>query len=358
MRKINFIILLSFLFFSCSSIKKNQFLQEPIINEDFSDFTFSVQNYLEKTGFQGSVLVAKKDKIIFAKGYGFSDTKNKNLPKNSIHSIYETGSITKQFTACSIILLEQKNKLSVDDKLSKYFPDYKYGDEITIKMLLNMTSGLTDHINSTEDFFPISIYRQIEKKQIENQPLDENIVLTYFYESPLLTTPNSTYFYCNTNYYLLAKIIEIVSGEKYEDFIAKNIFQKCGMNNSNFDFQKTTTKSYDYKGRYFSIPKSLSFGCGDLNSTVIDLFKWNYHFVNKKIVNKKQFKKMITTDSYGFGIYVKDGVYFHSGTTNVFNSYMSYDSNQKITIIVLSNTPISKINATFISMNINKMLKE
>lgn len=326
---------------ACASKEVNQFKKEA-------------DEYLISSKFQGTVLIGKGKKILFAQGYGLEDKKQKASAQNSLSTVFEAGSITKQMTAAAIMQLEQKHKLSTKDKLSKYFPDYKYGNEITLEMLLNMRSGLTDYINSPDEFFPKNIYRHIENHQLGNKPLEKDIVLTYFYDAPLLTKPDSTYFYCNTNYYLLAKIIEIVTGKTYEAYIKKNIFFPCGMKNSNLNFQQTDTKGYDYRGRYYSIPASLSLGCGDLNSSVIDLFKWNVNLTNGKIVKKSSFKKMIDSESYGFGLYCRDDTIFHSGTTNVFNSYNFYDTKEKLSVIVLVNRPINQTNATFVAGNILK----
>ena len=191
--------------------------------------------------------------------------------------------------------LVQKKKLSLEDNLSKFFPEYEHGKDITVRMLLNMRSGLTDHINAADDFFPASVYRHIEKNQIKNKPLDQDIVLTYFYDAPLVAAPDSTYFYCNTNYYLLAKIIEQVSGMPYQKYIQEKSLTPCGMTNTNLEFQKTDTKGYDHKNRYYSIPSSLSLGCGDINSSAVDLFKWNVQFAGGKVVSKQSFRKMIDT---------------------------------------------------------------
>lgn len=352
---LNVAVVFLFLFSSCSAVKNQTWTDEVIIDEKYEVFAEQVDSYLVKQNFQGAVLIGKGKSILFAKGYGSCDIKDKQSDFINPNTTFEAGSITKQITAAAIMQLEQKKKLSLDDKLSKFFPEYKHGDEITIRMLLNMRSGLTDHINSGDDFFPKNIYRHIEKNQLECKPLDDDIVLTYFYDAPLLTSPDSTYFYCNTNYYLLAKIIEMVSGKKYDEYIHKNILKPCGMNNSNFDFQKTDTKGYDYRNRYYSIPASLAFGCGDLNSSVVDLFKWNTNFTSGKVVKKKAFNRMIDSESYGFGVYRRENTFFHSGTTNVFNSYNLYDLNDKLSVIVLVNRPINQTNATFIAGNILKI---
>ncbi len=350
-------ILLVIFLTSCNSIKNKKWSDEFIVDEKYSDEADQVDLYLNTNKFQGAILIGIADKIVFAKGYGPCDKNADQLLPISINTTFEIGSITKQMTAAAIMQLVQKRKIKLDDKLSKYFPDYVYGDQITIEMLLNMRSGLGDHINAADDFFPRDVYRRIEKNQFACKPLVENIVLDYFYQAPLIAEPDSTYFYSNTNYYLLAKILEKVTGKSYYKYIEENIFKPCGMSFSNISFQDTQTKGYDYRNRYYSIPSELSFGCGDVNSCVIDLFKWNNQFFNGKVVSKKSLKKMLDTESYGFGIYRRDDSIFHAGTTNVFNSYDTYFLDDKLSVIVLTNCPISQSNATFIAGKIVKIYK-
>ncbi len=345
---------------SCSSIKKRSWNEAEIVNAKYKGFAGAADAYLTDAGFQGAVLVGRGDKIVFAKGYGVCDEKavaSEQVPIG-INTTFEAGSITKQMTAAAVMQLVQAGKLAISDKVSKYFPDFEAGDRITIEMLLNMRSGLTDHINSADDFFPKNIYRRIEVKQMACEPVEEDIVLEYLNEAPLLAEPDSTYFYCNTNYFLLARIIEQVSGMSYSDYIQKNIFKRCGMSRSNLEFQKTDTRGYDYKGRYYSIPASLAVGCGDVNSCVTDLFKWNVFFTGSKVVKKKTFKKMVDSESYGYGVYCHEDSIFHAGVTNVFNSYDGYYFNEKLSIIVLSNCPVAKINTTVIARNIYKLWNE
>ena len=349
-----------FIFSSCSSIKKRTWTDEVIINKKYRDFAERADSYLQEAGFQGAVLIGRGEKIVFAKGYGLCDEKAAapdQLPIG-INTTFEAGSISKQMTAAAVMQLGQAGKLSVDDKLSKFFPDFEAGDKITVEMLLNMRSGLTDHINSADDFFPKNIYRRIELKQMACEPVEENLVLEYLNEAPLLAEPDSTYFYCNTNYFLLARIIEMTSGLSYNEYIQKNIFDRCGMTHTNLEFQKTDTRGYDYKGRYYSIPASLAVGCGDVNSSATDLFKWNVFFTGGKVVKKKTFQKMIDSESYGYGVYCHEGSIFHTGVTNVFNSYDGYYFDDKLSIIVLSNCPAAKVNTTTVARNLQKMWTE
>ena len=349
-----------FIFSSCSSFKKRIWKDEVIIDKKYKEFAEQADAYLQEAGFKGAVLIGRGEKIVFAKGYGLCDEKAAAPDQCpiGINTTFEAGSISKQMTAAAVMQLAQAGKLSVDDKLSKFFPDFEAGDKITVEMLLNMRSGLTDHINSADDFFPKNIYRRIELKQMACEPVEENLVLEYLNEAPLLAEPDSTYFYCNTNYFLLSRIIEMTSGLSYSEYIQKNIFDRCGMTHTNLEFQKTDTRGYDYKGRYYSIPASLAVGCGDVNSSATDLFKWNVFFTGGKVVKKKTFQKMIDSESYGYGVYCHEGSIFHTGVTNVFNSYDGYYFDDKLSIIVLSNCPAAKVNTTTVARNLQKMWAE
>ena len=345
------------IFSSCSSVKKRTWTDEVIIDKKYQDFAERADAYLKEANFQGAVLVGRGDKIIFAKGYGLCDSKAAapDQVPIGINTTFEAGSISKQMTAAAVMQLVQAGKLATSDKLSKFFPDFEAGDKITIEMLLNMRSGLTDHINSADDFFPKNIYRRIEVKQMACEPVEENLVLEYLNDAPLLAEPDSTYFYCNTNYFLLARIIEQVSGMSFAQYMQKNIFDRCGMRRTNLEFQKTDTRGYDYKDRYYSIPASLALGCGDVNSSATDLFKWNVLFTSGKVVKKKTFNKMIDSESYGYGLYCHEGSIFHTGVTNVFNSYDGFYFDGKVSIIVLSNCPAAKVNTTMVARNLQKM---
>ena len=345
------------IFSSCSSVKKRTWNDEVIIDKKYQDFAERADAYLKEANFQGAVLVGRGDKIIFAKGYGLCDSKAAapDQVPIGINTTFEAGSISKQMTAAAVMQLVQAGKLATSDKLSKFFPDFEAGDKITIEMLLNMRSGLTVHINSADDFFPKNIYRRIEVKQMACEPVEENLVLEYLNDAPLLAEPDSTYFYCNTNYFLLARIIEQVSGMSFAQYMQKNIFDRCGMRRTNLEFQKTDTRGYDYKDRYYSIPASLALGCGDVNSSATDLFKWNVLFTSGKVVKKKTFKKMIDSESYGYGVYCHEGSIFHTGVTNVFNSYDGFYFDDKLSIIVLSNCPAAKVNTTTVARNLQKM---
>ncbi len=347
---------LLFLQISCKS--KDVFDCEQIMSSGYQNQIELIENYLSKNNFEGSVLVAKNKDIILAKGYGLCDRKNPDSGEIQINTTFEIGSITKQMTAAAIMQLAEKKKLSVNDKISRWFPDFQYGDEITVEMLLDMHSGLTDCLNAPYEFFPTKVAASIENATVRNEPVENEIILKYLNAAPLFIKPGSEYFYCNTNYYLLAKIIEQVSGLSFEDYMKKNIFIPCNMTNTNIEFQKTDTRGYDWKNRYYSIPAGFSTGYGDVNSSVVDLYKWTDSLIRGKVVKKKSFQKMIDTESYGYGFYVQNGEIFHGGATNVFNSFSTYHPDTKTTIIILINRPQNEKYAATFARGIYKLLQD
>ena len=126
------------LFTACSS--KDPFDCEEIRNPSYAEEIEKIEAYLEQKNFQGAVLIARKKDVMFAKGYGPCDKKNPDAGQIKINTTFEIGSITKQMTAAAIMQLVEKKKLSVKDKISRWFPDYQYADDITVEMLLDMHS--------------------------------------------------------------------------------------------------------------------------------------------------------------------------------------------------------------------------
>lgn len=347
-------IFTSLVFFSCKS--KDQFDCEQIVSPDYPGDVESIQSYLDENNFEGAVLVSRKKEVIFAKGFGACDRKNPDAGEIQINTVFEIGSITKQMTAAAIMQLVEKKKLSLTDKISHWFPDYQYGNDITVEMLLNMHSGLTDCLNAPYEFFPTKVAAKIENATVRNESVEPEIILKYLNDAPLFIDPGTEYFYCNTNYYLLAKILEQETGMTFREYMEKNIFAPCDMRNTNIEFQKTDTRGYDWKNRYYSIPDGYATGYGDVNSSVVDLYKWTQAFVNGKVVKKKTFKKMIDTESYGYGVNVQNGEIFHGGATNVFNSFVTYHPETKVTVIVLINRPQNEKYAAAFARGIYKAM--
>jgi CubicO group peptidase (beta-lactamase class C family) len=182
-------------------------------------FETYMQGQVKLYGFSGNVLLAKNGKIIYRKSFGYADeTAGKKLDDNSV---FDCGSITKQFTAMAILILKDKGKISFEDTLGKFFPELPY-PAITVHQLLTHTSGMPDGFGLIDKYFDHS-------KIAYN---DDLIRLLAREKPPLLFKPGENLMYSGTGYNLLASIIEKVSRQSYNEFIKEQIFKPLGMNQS------------------------------------------------------------------------------------------------------------------------------
>jgi len=289
--------------------------------------------------FNGSVLVAQKGTILLQKGYGYKNSDKKET--NDGNTIFQIGSITKQFTSALILHLQEKKKLSIHDKLSKYFPALPFADSVTIENLMSHTSGIYNYTND-ENFM----------KNDAVKPTSQQKIFALFKDKPLAFEPGSKFSYSNSNYMLLGYIIEKITGKPYEKQMHEIIFTPLQMNHSGFNF--TSLKSPDKATGYFSltatsntpstiVDSSVSFAAGAVYTTVGDLYKWDRSLYTEKIISKASLKDAYTPrkEKYGFGwvidsVYDKP-VYKHGGgifgfTTNIFR-----EPEEDICIILLDN---------------------
>ena len=298
--------------------------------------------YAKQKIFNGSVLVAKNGNIILEKGYGVQNIKD-NLP-NTARTIYQIGSITKQFTSAVILQLVSKNKMGLQDKLSKYFPDYPMGDSITIEHLLTHTSGIYNYTNDGEFM-----------KTRSEQPIPRDNLLWLFENKPLNFSPGTKYDYSNSGYILLGMIIEKVTGKSYFQVVRQNIFESLGMNHTGFDFTdlKSSDKAIGYSNDCAQavgiVDSSVSFAAGAIYTTVGDLYKWDRALYTDRIVPKSLLQKAFAPykSSYGYGWqigndYNKKAVQ-HGGGITGFVSYILRVPEDQICIIAISNVPTAAL---------------
>lgn len=302
-----------------------------------------VNVFKDKNGPGGEFLVSKGGKIIYQKSFGKA---NLELDVNlTSENIFQIGSITKQFTAISILILEEKGKLSVNDPVSKYIPDYPLGDKITIHNLLTHTSGI-------KDFTKMKSLRDISQKEITPK-----MMVDFFKNEPVDFAPGEKFDYNNSGYVLLGYIIELVSGEEYEEFIQKNIFDKAGMTKSYYasDRKVISKRAYGYQKKEYGfvnktqISFSVPFSSGSLMSTVGDMLKWQNALNQNLVLNPKTLKKAFTkyklnngqefTYGYGWHLIDADGtpIRRHGGSVFGFKSMGVYIPSDDIYVIGLSN---------------------
>jgi len=255
-----------------------------------------VKPYVESNNFSGSLLIAKAGKIVLSRGYGMANYEL-SVP-NSSRTRFHLASLSKTFTAAAILILQERGQLRVEDPLTKFVPDYPNGDQITVHHLLTHTSGIPNVNN-------LPGYDEKSKSQVS---LSE--IIGMFKEKPLEFIPGARYRYSNSNYNLLAFIIEKVSGKSYGKFLEENIFRPLDMSDTGNDagagdLIPNRASGYvpvgmrDVENAPY-LNWSIKTGNGSLYSTVEDLYKWDRALYTEKLLKKKTSDKMFT-DYGGFG---------------------------------------------------------
>ena len=289
--------------------------------------------------FNGSILVSKHGKIVFERAYGYKDIQNK-IP-NTPNTIFQVGSMTKQFTATVILKLAEQQKLSLNDKISKYFPNLKRGDDITIKNLLTHTSGLAEIFRDT-----------LFLKENKQKPISKAKLLSFFIDKPLYFEPGTQYAYCNSGYILLGLIIENVCGKSYEQMVRQYILSPLKMVHSGFDFVSLKSKQKALGYTRFSKAENISsmpwdstftYSAGSLYSTANDLYLWHQGLLNNKIISKESLAQAYTAylEGYGLGCWIdtlyQKRVISHGGNIEGFTSYFGRISEDDVCVILLNN---------------------
>ncbi len=292
--------------------------------------------------FNGNVLIVQNEKILLQKTYGYKNFAAHVL--NDPNTIFQIGSVTKQFTATVILKLQEEGKLSVNDKLSAYFPQFKYANEITIENLLTHTSGMYDYVADIDD----------EDSAITCHPVDKQLLLDIVFKHDLYFKPGAEFRYCNSGYYLLGMIIEKVTAKSYEQNVHDIILTPLQMDHSLFDFKhsadtniatgyQTLNNSEQIEASAWRWDSTVSYAAGAIWSTTGDMYKWVQAIADKKILSADSWKAMFTprVDKYGYGVYV-DSLFgkqtiSHGGGIPGFIAYLCYYPGEDVAIILLNN---------------------
>ncbi|HRO44476.1 serine hydrolase [Agriterribacter sp.] len=305
-----------------------------------------MEAYFNINKLNGSVLVTQNGKILLNRGYGLRSISD-SLP-NDTNTVFQVGSLTKQFTATVILKLEEMKKLNVTDKLSRYFPDYPNGDSITIENLLNHTSGI---FNYTDD--------KVFMQTAAMKPVTQEIMLASFKNKLLKFTPGSNWEYSNSNYILLGYIIEKITKKPYEKVVQEMIFNPLKMTSSGFNFSelKSDNKAkgymiYSKEGGKESLEfdPTVSYAAGAMYTTTSDLSKWQKGISLYKIISRASFDRATTPNknNYGYGNYTLniDGkkLIAHGGLTFGYSSYLGRIDQDDISIVILNNIVNTSIN--------------
>ncbi len=378
-----FIVVLSvFLFNANSSTSKNVIVERaisikvssneesPILIERYpekatKDVRHKLDSLLKRINkrhdFHGAILVAKKGKIVYNNHVGFADFKKK-IPLNE-ESVFQLASVSKQFTAAAIMLLHERNQIQLTDTVNTFFPDFPY-EHVTIKNLLNHTAGLPN-------YFWVAEHKWKQKKAPTNSEmmklLESSNVLRYF-------KSGRNFDYSNTGYFVLASIVEKVSGTRFSSFLKSNIFDPLQMKHSYvFSFENDSIKENQldgyrlYRGwRHLKINNTVNDAIvGDKNvyTTIEDLFKWTLGLNNGKLLSEESLDLMYSKGEtvygrkvpYGFGFRIdtkEQKIIYHHGKWNGFSTGLTKYLEDDLVVIVLEHTSYNAMST------LNKKIKK
>jgi CubicO group peptidase (beta-lactamase class C family) len=344
------------LFIICLSSVLSSYAKES--NDPKSKLERMMEYYAENDKFNGTVLVARKGEILLLKGYGYRDVAKRI--RNDEHTIFQIGSNTKQFTAEAILQLDSKGKVGIDDKVSKYMPDFPNGDKITLKNLLTHTSGLYNY-TSDNAFITSHAGKHVTREE----------VLDVFKNKPLAFVPGSRFEYSSSNYFLLGCLVEKIAGRKYEKQVREYILKVCEMTHSGFDFAhlRNEHKAIGYASimndTYKEAPvtdSTMSFAAGALYSTVDDLYKWHKALRSYRLLPKdwQEIAFIPFKNNYGLGWAIETmfGKKFelHDGAIDGFTSFEVRQEQDDVFVVLLQNNAGSGADNSAISKNIIKVL--
>jgi CubicO group peptidase (beta-lactamase class C family) len=288
--------------------------------------------------FMGTVLVARGSDVLLSKGYGSANLEWA-IP-NAPSVKFRLGSITKQFTAVCILLLEERGKLNINDPVKKYLPDAPAAwDKITIFHLLTHTSGIPS-------FTGFPDYQATQAAATTPEQL-----VARFRDKPLEFQPGGKWNYSNSGYALLGYLLEKISGQSYADFLEQNIFKPLAMNDSGYD-SNSAIILHRASGYVLGphgplnagfVHMSIPFSAGALYSTTEDLLRWAQGLFGGKVLSPASLQKMITPfkNDYALGIasQTESGrqKISHGGGIDGFNTFLAYYPADKLTVVVLGN---------------------
>jgi CubicO group peptidase (beta-lactamase class C family) len=302
-----------------------------------------VRAILDRTKTPSAVIaIVQDDRVIYRKAYGLRD-RERRLSAD-VSTLYEIGSITKQFTAAAILQLQEEAKLDIDDKLSKYLPDAPHAGELTLRQLLSHTSGLPEYFDGPDI------------DQEATKPVTFAQLMARIADKPLTFAPGSRMAYNNTGYILLGRVIEVVSHQTYRDYVRTHLLDRAGMKRTYTvaNEPQLTNMAVGYRVKEGAlqpaptIHDSFGWSAGNLVSTVDDLANWSRALAAGKIVSEKSYREMTTPavisqgpSDYGLGLFV-DSIrdqprIGHTGGSFGFTTADEFFPKQNVRIIAFTN---------------------
>lgn len=343
MKSISISVLIAFV---ASLFSNSLNAQQSLGNDTLQLLNSFFKNWNDSTP-GGSLTIVRDGDAIFKKSFGKADLEHTTAINDQ--TVFEAGSVSKQFTAAATLLLANQGKLSLNDDIRKFIPDFPdFGTVISVDHLLHHTSGLKDWsavVNLSGWPRGTKAYTQAHVLEIIKKQKSLNF------------KPGTEYSYSNSNYILLTEVVEKASGQKFTEFTRQHLFAPLNMNATQWrdDFRKIVynrAQAYSKAGKTYvlNMPFESNYGHGGLLTTVNDLIKWNDVWMNNKLGNQlselREKKGLLASGNmidYAGGVFVKTyngkKEISHSGSTAGYRSWLAYYPELKLSVAYLSNDP-------------------
>jgi CubicO group peptidase (beta-lactamase class C family) len=307
-----------------------------------------VATEMRSAGMPGmTVAVAKSGTILYAQGYGYADLST-CAPMRADAEL-QIGSVTKQFTAVAVLQLQQQGLVDIDRPVLSYLPSYPFDPTITLRMLLNQTSGLQDYLD----------FESLQQYAATGAP--ESLVLNAIVQAPLLFTPGTAYAYSSSNYYVLGSVIEAVTSQSYANYLSTNVFPPVGLTHTFYARPPDSASPYvpGTSGPIAgTIPDpSAYFAAGQLWSNVLDLAAWDAGLLDGKVIPPPLVALMLTParvpyfqqsypSDYGMGLQVGSfsghPFAWHNGQTVSYTAFNGMFTDDGFSVTVLTNYSVQE----------------
>lgn len=286
---------------------------------------------IDANDFKGVIYAVKDGETLVS----YADGTLENGENITVDSPMPIGSVSKQFCAAAVMLLQEQGKLSVDDTLAKYYPDYQDGGKITLHDLLSMRSGIPE------------ITEESDADVTVDNTEEENVaaVKQWVFSQKLDFEPNSAFAYANINFFLLSDIVAQVSGKKYIDFLRESFFMPLGMTHTGSIIELPDDPLWTQGLVYQQVDSQpgLTNGCGDIISNAADMTVWMDALADGKAISAESYKTMTTDHSdgehYGYGMFtdIAGGV-GHYGAIGIYSAFDYINADNGFTLFAASNT--------------------
>ena len=326
-------------------------------NNNEATYHSVLDKQIKKGGFNGNVLVFDDGQVVVQKAHGLANIHSSDSLE--VNSIFRLGSVSKQFTAMAIAMLEEDGAVSYDQNIRDFIPELPY-ENVTIEHLIHHTSGLPDYVELMMDHWKPELKEDDPSRFISGN--DEIIQMMVQKHPKIHFDPGQKWEYSNTGYVLLATIVERVSGKSFGDFLKQRVFEPTGMNNTSvytfvkgpdpkmplrvFGFKETDDVLVPNDTHFLNFAK----GDGGIYATLGDLLKWDRMLYTDQLVSRATLEKIYESGTlddgepfnYGFGWFLENGEredksVYHGGGWVGFGTYIYRDLSTKSCFIVLTN---------------------